>query len=84
MGRSAPPREVLRAFAQALRMARLKAGLTQEEAAHMMGAERHYWSNLENARRNITLMTAERAARAVGTTLRKLLAGTWQGSRQKR
>lgn len=76
MPRVSKPGEVVALFGAALRRARLRAGMTQEEAAFRMRTELVYQLYLEHGRRNVTLVTAQRAARAVGSSLASLLAGT--------
>jgi len=64
---------ILRQFAEALRTEREKQGLTQQEAAERVDIDRAAWSFLENAKRNISLITADRASRALGLSLSELL-----------
>ncbi|HYG85607.1 MAG TPA: helix-turn-helix transcriptional regulator [Azospirillum sp.] len=48
--------DVLKAFGAALRQARADRGLTQEEVAHRAGIAIGYLSQLENGRRNPSLL----------------------------
>lgn len=68
-----PDDEILRDFGDALRRAREKKGMTQQDAAAEVDIDRAAWSFMENARRNISLVTAARAAKALGLTLGELL-----------
>ena len=72
MAKRSAKTKVLKLFGDALRVARLKAGLTQEEAAEYMGTDRVSWSMMENGKRNISLDKAYRASVAVNSTLAKL------------
>ena len=80
---------VIALFSDGLRRARVRAGLTQEEASYRLGCDRSVWSLFENARRDPRLTTAERAAQAVGASIRDVLkapapqAGT-RNTRRKR
>jgi transcriptional regulator with XRE-family HTH domain len=56
-----------------LRAARLRAKLSQVEAAERAGIRRATWSQLENGRHNPTLDLLEQVAAAVNTTVARLL-----------
>lgn len=66
-------KDLLQHFGDALRQARLKANLTQDEAADLAGVARSKWSYYEWGRKNLSLLTAERLAIAVGVDLAKLI-----------
>jgi transcriptional regulator with XRE-family HTH domain len=48
-------------------------GLSQEELAHRAGLHRTYVGAVERGERNITLMSAQRLAEALGVTLDQCL-----------
>lgn len=57
-----------------LREARLKAGLTQKEAAARVGlSSRQAWNNIERGRADVTLRTLDKIAAALGVKARDLL-----------
>ncbi len=58
-------RQILR-VQEKLRLAREKAGLTQDQVARRMHVNRSFVSRVENQSGNITLGTLDRYARAVG------------------
>jgi len=60
-------------FAANLRAARLRAKLSQVEAARRIGMEQCLWSRYENGVKQPSIEQAERLAGAVGTTLARLL-----------
>ena len=64
MTRSAP-RSLIRLFAQNLRTARARAGLSQEALAELSGLHRTYVGSVERAERNISLANVERLAKAL-------------------
>ena len=53
-------------FGTQLRLARKRKGLTQKELAEKIGTKQTYIAQLERGRRNITLATIEKYARACG------------------
>jgi transcriptional regulator with XRE-family HTH domain len=56
------------AFGQAVREARLKRGLSQEEAALLGGLDRSYYGHLERATKTPTVNMIFRVSQAVGRT----------------
>jgi transcriptional regulator with XRE-family HTH domain len=48
---------------------RCAAGLTQEAAARRMGVSQSVWADLEAARREPSLATIRRAAKAINSTV---------------
>jgi XRE family transcriptional regulator, regulator of sulfur utilization len=62
------------AFGQALREARLKAGLSQEEAASLGGLDRAYLGHLERASKTPTISTVWKVAEAVEVKPSQLIA----------
>lgn len=63
------------AFGQAVRKRRLALGLSQEGLAELSGLHRTYLSDVERGARNPSLLIMVRIARALGTTLSRLLEG---------
>lgn len=55
-----------------IRRYRLAAKLSQEELAARMGVEQYYVSGLEAGRRNPTITSMSRAARALGVKVAQL------------
>jgi transcriptional regulator with XRE-family HTH domain len=66
-------RRVLEDVASCIRIARLRSGLTQEEAASRGGIDYKRWQQLEQGRVNATLRTLVRVARGCGVTFWQLL-----------
>jgi transcriptional regulator with XRE-family HTH domain len=64
------------AFGKALREARLKAGLSQEEAAARGGIDRAYLGHMERASKAPTISMIWRVAKAVDTTPSRLISRT--------
>ena len=64
------------AFGQALREARLKRGLSQEEAAALGGIDRSYYGHLERASKTPTINMIWRVAEAVDANPSQLVRRT--------
>lgn len=64
---------MLVAFGQAVRQARDRVGVSQEELAHQAGIDRSYMSSIERGGQNIGLMSAARIAQTLGMTLAELI-----------
>lgn len=62
------------AFGKAVKRARRRAGLNQEELAHLSGADRSYVSSIERGGQNPGLMTVLGLASALGMSLAELSA----------
>lgn len=60
-------------FGRNVRTARTKLGISQEALAELCGLHRTYVGSVERGERNITLVNAERIARALKTDLRDLV-----------
>lgn len=73
---SSPGHDVRVAFGLAVRRQRKQASLSQERLAELAHVERAYVSALERGKRNPTLLTQQRIALALGTTLQQLLTDT--------
>ncbi|HVW57834.1 MAG TPA: helix-turn-helix transcriptional regulator [Rhizobiaceae bacterium] len=57
-----------------MRLARIAAGISQEELAHRAGIDRTYVSGIERGKRNPTITVVARFAEALGTTTANMLA----------
>jgi transcriptional regulator with XRE-family HTH domain len=73
---------IIRAVAANVRRARKAAGLSQEELAHEADVDRTYVSQVERAKRNITLVVLARLARALRTTPAALVSAERTRRRQ--
>ena len=60
-------------FGVRLRSVRLRKGLSQEKLADLAGLHRTFVSSVERGERNISLMNIARLAKALETTLAKLM-----------
>jgi transcriptional regulator with XRE-family HTH domain len=58
-----------RRFGELVRRMRLEKGLSQEEFSFRVGLHQTYVSSVERGERNVTIGTADKIARALGTTL---------------
>lgn len=61
-------------FGEAVRSARVAAGLTQENLANKAGIDRSYIGGVERGERNPTLVVVKKIARGLGLTLGELFA----------
>lgn len=73
-----PPRtsdeeQVLKQFGNRLRELRMSRGLTQEELAAAAGFSRSYYTEIETAKRNISLLNLHKLARCLNVKLSALL-----------
>ncbi len=83
MASSGKKAEVIGIVAANVKAARLAAGLSQEELAHEADVDRTYVSQVEGAKRNITVTVLARIARALQTTPDKLLLSPQRRASQK-
>ena len=60
-------------FGKKLREARLKKDLSQGDVAKILGVHRSYISGLERGRRNPSLLTVHKVAKALGVSVNELL-----------
>lgn len=65
--------DICKLVGQNIRVARLKHRMSQEELAFSARLERSYLSQLENGKRNMTLLTMADIAAALGVTVKDLL-----------
>jgi transcriptional regulator with XRE-family HTH domain len=63
-------------FGEAVRRARLRTGLTQEELADRCGLDRSYIGGVERGERNPTLVVIEKIAAGLDIPLRRLFSQT--------
>ena len=68
-------------FGQAVREARIAAGLTQEELADRSGLDRSYIGGVERGERNPTLTVIEKIAEGFDITLAELFSYSAKGPR---
>lgn len=61
--------ELSRRFGELVRRLRLEKGYSQEEFSFRVGLHQTYVSSVERGERNVTIGTADRLAKALGTTL---------------
>lgn len=60
-------------FGKKLREVRLKKNLSQGDIARILGVHRSYISGLERGRRNPSLLTVQKVAKALGVNAKELL-----------
>jgi len=71
MGKPKPP--IQNRFGNQLRRLRIEADLTQDELAKKAEMDRGYYQHIEAGRKNVTLETVERLAKALGVSLRRMM-----------
>jgi transcriptional regulator with XRE-family HTH domain len=69
-----------RRFGELVRRLRQEKGYSQEEFSFRVGLHQTYVSSVERGERNVTIQTADRIAKALGTTLADLFGELEQGS----
>ena len=69
-----------RRFGELVRRLRQERGYSQEEFSFRVGLHQTYISSVERGERNVTIQTADRIAKALGTTLADLFEELEQGS----
>jgi transcriptional regulator with XRE-family HTH domain len=67
-------------FGELVRSLREDAGYSQEEFSFRSGLHQTYVSSVERGERNVTIGTADKIARALGTTLAGLFGELERGS----
>lgn len=60
-------------FGKKLRKVRLKKNLSQGDIARILGVHRSYISGLERGRRNPSLLTVQKVAKALGVNAKELI-----------
>lgn len=65
---------LVRGFGALVKRLRLEAGLSQERLGELSGLHRNYVGAIERAERTPSIVTADRLARALGTTLATVFA----------
>ena len=60
-------------FGKKLKELRLRKGLSQGDVARILGVHRSYISGLERGRRNPSLLTVHKVAKALGVSTNELL-----------
>lgn len=65
---------VCEAFSRRLRAQRKRRGLTQEKLAELSGLDRTYVPQAESGRRNVSLVTMDKLAMALGIDLALLVS----------
>lgn len=66
--------ELSRRFGELVRRLRRERGYSQEQFSFRVGLHQTYVSSVERGERNVTIGTADRIARALGTTLAEMFA----------
>lgn len=61
-------------FGRLVRRLRIEKGYSQEEFSFRVGLHQTYVSSIERGERNVTIQTADRIARALGTTLSSMFS----------
>ncbi len=69
-----------RRFGELVRRLRQEKGYSQEEFSFRVGLHQTYVSSVERGERNVTIQTADRIAKALGTTLADLFGELERGS----
>jgi transcriptional regulator with XRE-family HTH domain len=69
-----------RRFGELVRRLRQERGYSQEEFSFRVGLHQTYVSSVERGERNVTIQTADRIAKALGTTLADLFGELERGS----
>ena len=64
--------ELTKRFGNLVRRLRQEGGYSQEDFSFKVGLHQTYVSSIERGQRNVTIQTADRIARALGTTLTDL------------
>jgi transcriptional regulator with XRE-family HTH domain len=63
-----------RRFGKLVRRLRQERGYSQEEFSFRVGLHQTYVSSIERGERNVTIQTADRIAKALGTTLAEVFS----------
>ena len=71
--------ELAKRFGELVRRLRQERGYSQETFSFRVGLHQTYVSSVERGERNVTIGTADRIARALGTTMSKLFGELERG-----
>ena len=69
-----------RRFGKLVRRLRQEKGYSQEEFSFRVGLHQTYVSSVERGERNVTIQTADRIAKALGTTMAEFFGELERGS----
>jgi len=69
-----------RRFGKLVRRLRQEKGYSQEEFSFRVGLHQTYVSSVERGERNVTIQTADRIAKALGTTMAELFGELERGA----
>ena len=72
--------ELAKKFGELVRRLRVEKGYSQEDLSFRVGLHQTYISSVERGEGNVTIGTADRIARALGTTLANLFGEIERGS----
>lgn len=72
--------ELAKRFGELVRRLRQEKGYSQEEFSFRVGLHQTYVSSVERGERNVTIGTADRIAKALGTTLADVFGQLERGS----
>ena len=72
--------ELSRRFGTLVRQLRSERGLSQERLAELSGLHRNYIGAIERAERTPSIVSADRLARALGTSLTEMFTKLERGS----
>ena len=72
--------ELAKRFGELVRRLRQERGYSQEDFSFRVGLHQTYVSSVERGKRNVTIGTADKIARALGTTLAGLFGELERGS----
>lgn len=65
--------ELLKIFAHNVKIERIKKSLSQQKLAELTGFSIPYMSNVENAKHNISLVSAYEISKALGKSIAEML-----------
>ena len=71
---------LVREFGAVVRRLRLEKGFSQERFAELCGLHRTYIGSIERGEKVVTIVTANKVAKALGTTLAGLFSELERGS----
>ncbi len=71
-----PKEELTKKFGALVKKLRLERGLSQERLGELCGLHRNYIGAIERAERTPSIVSADKLAKALGTTLSELFSET--------